>query len=229
MYKKLLFIVLALLSLKASAFSLAAEDTTSHKFNLAFSLNAGSSGLGIEVLSKPFKKVGFRIGHFTGNFVGRYYTVFENKSILVEGKFNYSMTNLFVDYYPFKKTTFRITAGASYNQNKSKTILSPDDAQKIGYIFYSPEKLGNVVLTAKGNEISPYLGFGFGNNVPKYRVGLAVDLGLFYQGKSKFDVQGNGSFKPSGTSENEAILEDAFRQFVAYPFVNFSLRFRLIK
>jgi hypothetical protein len=229
MYKKLLFIVLALLSLKASAFSLAAEDTTSHKFNLAFSLNASSSGLGIEVLSKPFKKVGFRIGHFTGNFGGNYYTVFENKSILVEGKFNYSMTNLFIDFYPFKKATFRITAGASYNQNKYQTILSPDDGEQIGFIFYSPDKLGNIVLTAKGNDISPYLGVGFGNNVPKYRVGLGIDLGLFYQGESKFDVEGNGSFKPSGTSENEAVLEDAFRQFVAYPFVNFSLRFRLIK
>jgi hypothetical protein len=52
--------------------------------------------LGVELLSKPFKQVGFRIGHFTGNFVGRYYTVFENKSILVEGKFDYSMTNLII-------------------------------------------------------------------------------------------------------------------------------------
>ena len=108
-------------------------------------------------------------------------------------------------------------------------ILSPDDGEQIGFIFYSPDKLGNIVLTAKGNDISPYLGVGFGNNVPKYRVGLGVDLGLFYQGESKFDVEGNGSFKPSGTSENEAVLEDAFRQFVVYPFVNFSLRFRLIK
>jgi hypothetical protein len=229
MFKQILLWSVLLISFNAKAISVTGNDSLSHKFNLAFSINQGSTGFGAELLSKPLKQFGFRIGHYTGTFVGTYYTIFDNKEILVDGKIKFSMSNLFLDYFPFKSNTFRISTGISFNQNKYQTTLSPGEAQKIGYIFYSPEKLGNVILIAKGNQFSPYLGIGFGNNKPKYRVGLGVDLGLFYQGKPNFTVIGNGSFKPSGTSENEQLLENAFRNFVVYPFANFSLRFRIKK
>jgi hypothetical protein len=229
MFRKLLLIILFPLSLNAFGRSLGVKDTIPNHFNLAVAINQGSANWGLEILSKPFKQLGFRFGHYNGSFVGRYYTIFDGKSILVNGKINYEMSNFLVDYFPFKTSTFRISTGLSYNQNRYQVTLSPNDAQKIGYIFYSPEKLGNVILTAKGNQISPYLGIGFGNTIPKYKIGLGFDLGLFYQGKSKFTVQGNGSFKPSGTAENELLIESAFRKFVFYPFVNFSIRFRLVK
>lgn len=221
--------LLILLSLVKIAYGQDNGKNISLEKNLAVGINYGSLATGIEVSTKPLNKFGFRFGYNQGNFKGAYYTSFSGENIFVEGKVGISLLHFFCDYYPVNGSTFRVTAGLGYNKNKYYTKLSPVNAQKFGLIVFSPSELGYIELQAKGNILSPYVGIGFGNNIPKYKLGLGFDVGIFYQGQPKFTVIGNGSFEPSGTSENEAVLEEAFRDFSIYPFFTLSLKYRIIK
>ena len=224
-----IFILIAISFLPQFVFSNDEKPKEVKKFNLAISLNYGSYTSGVELLSKPFKNLGIRAGIYNGNLKGTYYTNFAQNSIFVDGNVDLAMVNLFADYYPSKNSTFRITGGFALNQNAYNVRLSPVNSQKFGLIVYSPEKLGNIQISAVGNKIAPYLGIGFGNSVPKYRIGLGLDLGLFYQGGPQFIIIGKGSFEPSGTLKNAETMEKAFRDFAFFPFINFSLRYRIIK
>jgi hypothetical protein len=223
-----IFILLLVLS---SQFAFSAEElpNKTRKFNLALSANFGTYASGIELHTKPADNLGLRIGIYDGKFAGNYITNVQQNNILVEGELNLSMFNFMLDFFPVKNSVFRITSGFAINNNRYYGKLSPINSQKFGLIVYSPERLGNIEFVAKGNKISPYIGIGFGNSVPKYKLGLGLDLGLFYQDRPNFIIIGNGSFKPSANEENTYIMDNAFKSFAFFPFFNFSVKYRLIK
>ncbi len=223
--------ILILLTVLTSQFAFSAEElpTKTRKFNLALSANYGTYAFGIELHTKPADNLGLRIGMYDGKFAGNYVTNLQQNNILVEGEVNLSMVNFLLDFFPVKNSLFRITSGFAINNNWYYAKISPINSQKFGLIVHSPERLGNIEFVAKGNKIAPYIGIGFGNSVPKYKLGLGIDLGLFYQNRPNFIIIGNGSFKPSANEENTYIMNNAFKSFAFFPFFNFSVKYRLIK
>ena len=56
------------------------------------------------------------------------------------------------------------------------------------FVTPNPEEQGNVKAYAKVNGFRPYIGLGFGNAVPKGRVGCQFDLGVQFWGKPEIYV-----------------------------------------
>lgn len=230
------YIILSLICFFIVVFQIKAEhlvntnDTTkssSYK-NLAISLGAGSTGYSAAIHYQLNGKIGLRLGYSNGYFNPNYFTVISGNSINVSSDFNIETLNLLVDYFPFKNKIFRITGGIAKNNNSYKTNITPLSGQTFGYIVYPAELIGNMKLITLTEEYNPYLGIGFGKTNPTTKLGLGIDLGLYYHGSPKFKIIANGSFEPSNNANNIQTFENAFKDWLFFPLINLHIKYRIL-
>jgi hypothetical protein len=207
---------------------LAQKQEFSFKQNSAVSLNLSTLGVGAAFHLKYNDAVAFRGGFSRGNILFTYNTAYNNTNVVVDTKFKLGMIYFFADYYPSKQSIFRITGGLVRNYNLYNAKVIPATSQTYGFITYSPEQLGNIKVNVKGAEIVPYIGIGFGNPVPRKKISLGADSGLFIHGKPEFDIQASGVFSPTNSSENLSVLTDAFSLWSLFPYLNLHVKYRLL-
>lgn len=93
--------------------------------------------------------------------------------------------------------SLELSAGLAENLELNDVSLSPEEVGDIG---------GRIFYTSRW---SSYLGIGFGRSIPKKRVSLNLDLGLYVRGIPQIDIVATGIFKSN--EENEDILNAALR------------------
>ena len=115
------------------------------------------------------------------------------KSKIFDGK-------LLLDFYPFKTSSFHLTAGAFFGGeefanivNKTPILNNPADYGTVGLIIGTAPKPeyevvtdlnGNAKIKLKSNGFKPYLGLGFGRAVQKNsRLGFSFDAGVKFWGE----------------------------------------------
>ena len=136
--------------------------------------------------------------------------------IKFDGKLKYTAGHLLFDVYPFKNSSFHVTAGAYVG---GKELVNMDTAGdqlllegiyaynhseireewglgklgvKLGNYFLEPDKDGVIKTTVEVNAFRPYIGIGFGRVVPtKHRFACNVDLGIQFWGKPKVFLEGD--------------------------------------
>jgi len=229
------YILLSLICFFIVVFQIKAENTlsqndttkTNYK-NLAISIGAGTTGNSAAIHYQFGKRIGLRLGYSKGYYDPSYFTVISGNSINVTTDFNIETFNLLVDYFPFKNKIFRITGGVAKNNNTYKVIITPLSGQTIGYILYPPEMIGNMKLITFTEEYNPYLGIGFGKTNPTTKLGLGIDIGLYYHGLPKFKIIANGSFAPSDKLKNILTFESAFKDWNFFPLINLHIKYRIL-
>jgi len=159
---------------------------------------------------------------------------------LVNGK-------ILVDYYPWAKSSFHLTAGVYIGATqliKMKgrmdqavdvlNVLKDNGHNFFEDVYYDDNEngyhlTGNDVSNINGaitiNAIKPYFGLGIGRAVPKSRVGICFEIGAFYQNTPKL------------TSDNHNIqqyidnqlsgISDVLNKLPVYPVVSLKLNFRV--
>ena len=113
-----------------------------------------------------------------------------------------------LDYYP-GENSFRLTAGAYYNNNKFDLVATPalTDKITIGGISYTGAEVGQVNANVTFNKIAPYIGLGWGNKPTSQKGwGFTFDLGAMYQG--------------SAIASAEAIVNNTLPQLLKTQIVN---------
>lgn len=180
------------------------------------------------------------------------YTIQEE--IKLKAKLKVPETHFLVDYNPFKGGlgAFHITAGIfaggsnlfhvnGYlsNINGIREILNneypglgdefnPSDISvDIGDVAVSLNENGSADAYMKVNAIRPYFGIGWGNAIPKRRVGFRFDIGAMYHGKPEItSPNADGDLmKAEGAEDFNKIISKV--QF--WPQLSFQLTFRLLK
>ena len=230
------YIILSLICFFIVVFQIKAEhlvnpnDTTktsNHK-NLAVSLGVGTTGYSTAIHYQLNNRIGFRLSYSNGYYNPSYFTVISGNSINVTTDLNIETINLLIDYFPFKNKIFRITGGIAKNNNSYKINITPLSGQTFGYIVYPPEMIGNMKLITLTEEYNPYFGIGFGKTNPKTRLGLGIDLGLYYHGIPDFKIIANGSFEPSDKIKNILTFENAFKDWMFFPLINLHIKYRIL-
>lgn len=196
--------------------------------NLAISIGAGFPGYSLSINYQLNKKFGTRIGYLYGFYDPYYYTSFKGNYTEVKGSFQVNMINLFLDYFPNAKSTFRVTLGLANSYNEYTVTVTPLTNQTYGYITYTPDDIGKIKTEILVNSIMPYLGIGLGKAVPTNRLGLGLDIGLYYQGSPKFNFQSEGSFKPSDNEKNTNLFNNTFSNWVLIPSINFQVKYKIL-
>jgi hypothetical protein len=125
--------------------------------------------------------------------------------VKIKAKLTIPTGHMLVDYTPFKKGWggFHLTAGLYFGGSKmlhaqGSIDLAELDRLNVDYrsvqesIYFDlgdarirPADNGTIDAYAEINAVKPYFGLGWGNAIPKRRVGVRFDIGAMYQGKPK--------------------------------------------
>lgn len=234
MKSKILLIIAVVFAINAGAQNNTKYDkkencckTDKNVFNhLSAGISVGTTGIGFDVAMPMCNYVQVRAGvDFIPNI--KINTDFDINvpdvegydiphNIEAEGKIGFTNGKLLFDVYPFKSSSFHVTAGAYFGSskivkayNKEYGILKDlanfnNDVEagllpgqdkigvELGDYLLEPDDDGNVQASIKTSGFKPYLGIGFGRGVPKKRVGFMFDLGVQFWGTPKvycFDKQ----------------------------------------
>ncbi|MDR2222468.1 MAG: hypothetical protein LBE34_06985 [Flavobacteriaceae bacterium] len=160
----------------------------------------------------------------------------------VKGEFKGVHGHALVDFYPFKKGIFHVTAGIYMGNNKltANGLLTDGNGNVVklrpGHEWPVIEFDGHVldtnggVLDAEltlGNVVKPYFGIGIGRTVSKRRIGFNFDLGVLYQGN--YTLKQNNQVLATTRDVNAQVdgAEDVTKWLKLWPQINFQIHYRL--
>lgn len=204
MKKRLLICMMVAFGITSSYAQLKSDEY--RYFNhLSAGITLGTDGIGIEVAAPLTYNFAVRTGY---SFMPKFkYSkridlgndpALTRSDVNIEGKLNMGDFKLLFDYYPFRKSSFHVTAGAYIGRGAVVEAANTEpfvdrsywgsSGLELGtamepYTIVSDATTGDVKAELKVNSFKPYLGVGFGRAVSKRRVGVQFDLGVQFWGR----------------------------------------------
>ena len=274
--KKLLFISILSIFGLTTAHAQYNNDVEWGLFNhMSVGLGLGTTGISVDVAAPICPYVAVRAGadilpdikfrpaldlgfnQEIKDFVYKWFNERLPDKIDFDGKLKYTAGHLLFDVYPFKNSSFHVTAGA-YLGNKElvnmntlgyefllKTIYDYNHSEireewglgkigvKLGNYFLEPDKEGMINATVEVNALRPYIGVGFGRAIPtKHRFACNFDLGLQFWGTPKVYLEGdNGKsqLEKSNLDPESAKALKKLSETTFWPVLNVRCAYRLFK
>ena len=218
--KKLLLICATALFGFSQAHAQLQEDDYEILNHVSLGVSAGTTGIGFEVAAPITDQFAVRAGYSfmpkfkysqkltldKGDLAAFYVNGQYVHEVELEGKLNIGNFSLLFDWYPWKNSSFRVTAGAYIGKSALVTVtnkepfMNPEYAGKAGIDLSKPgssvmekytivsDAQGNIDAKVKVNGFKPYIGIGFGRAVPRNRVGVQFDLGVHFWGKPELQT-----------------------------------------
>ncbi len=157
-------------------------------------LKVGTLGLGLDVSYPLTHNFSIR-----GNINGLNYTSSINDILSSEDGFeslganadltvDFLTAGLLVDYFPFEHSDFRLSAGVYYNANELSVQATSKDNQSFTGVTFTPDELGTATGKLVVDEISPYIGIGWGNRGDEKGWSWSLDIGALYQNVPKIEL-----------------------------------------
>lgn len=167
----------------------------------------------------------------------------------IDAKTSLTTGHLLFDVFPFKNSSFHLTAGAYFGSSKIISVYNqqpgvlsgvveanetlPPDKQigyKLGDYVLTPTPDGNLNGYIKVSGFRPYLGIGFGRPVPmNHRVTCNFDMGVQFWGAPK--VYTNGGNGEVQLTESNTGGDSGFLKFISkvsvWPVLNLRVAVRL--
>lgn len=171
--------------------------------HLGIGVSIGTDGLGFDLAAPITDWAAVRTGMSFNSFIKYTEKDVEIKNpdktvvdkIDIVRKFNSDDFKLLFDLYPFKSSSFHLTAGAFIGSKKAYRMYTTEPIVKhqedygsayieLGGHKFSSRKDGKAEANVEVKSFRPYLGIGFGRAVPKKsRVTVTCDFGVKFWGK----------------------------------------------
>ena len=230
MKKPLLVIISALAFVGAHAQQSDSTKTTSDKtkgpLKVALGIQVGTVGPGLNLAFEYFKHWNFRL---TGTYLQFNYN---ETNVAMQYIFNSTArtgaVGVYADWFPFNKARgVGFTAGVAYSFVKIQAGGRSTITYQSDEFTVTPEEIGEISSTFTSNPVMPYFGLGFGRPVPNKRVNFRFEIGAFYMGSPKVDMNATG--RVAQTVGEKDKIELNISNYMFYPNVSFNLNFKLTK
>jgi hypothetical protein len=222
-----LFLLTGFVSVCAS-FTAAAQDN-SHYRPLTLSAEAGTTGIGGAAQWRFADHLGLRAGadYF------EYKDTRTIKDVDYSAKLRLLSEPVTLDVYPWSSSSFHISLGALFNQNRVTGTGTAVDGQLVtldGQQFLASD-VGTLNLRVKQEEVNPYLSIG-GNFFyfdPAHHWSMGGELGVAYTGKPKVTLTRSGGVAGSNidaaVSEEEEKIRHASRDAQFWPVLKLAINY----
>lgn len=214
-----LFVLLIGLSGLRGYASPSEKDSVRYTSGISAGLNVSTMGPGLSVTKRITKRFDVRLN---GSYAGYTYDINKLSSDLQgDARLVLGGAGTFLDYYVFRFCY--LSGGAAYNLAKVTIQGQLSDSINIGDILLEPKDIGNLnVAITPGWKVNPYLGLGF-NFRRQRNFNVALEFGVFFQGAPAVTLEATGMLTPTGSKEQELLMEQNIAPLVYYPYI--SLRF----
>lgn len=214
---------------------------------LSVGVSAGTTGVGIDVATPvtPYFAVRGGVSFMPGFHINTDVDVDVNDpnygsiptTLDMTGSMTRTSGELLVNYYPFLRSSFFVTAGAYFGGSKLVKIDAHSDALKeyvnqggkagivIGNQTIPVDKDGNIAGGLEVSGFRPYLGLGFGRAVPQKRIGVMFELGVQFHGRP--DVYTDAGVLGSTSADGDDSFTKIMDKLTVYPVMKIRLCGRL--
>ncbi len=173
-----------------------------------------------------------------------------------QGKLSMTTGHLLFDIFPFKSSSFHLTAGAYFGGGNVVNVYNKEDGAlslvnevnsylidagiadpvthenmigvSLGDYFLTPDRNGNIKADIKVGGFRPYLGFGFGRPVPtKSRFTCNFDMGVQFWGKPKVMLEGK-ELSETDTDGKDGGAMKVISKITVWPVINVRLVGRIL-
>ncbi len=214
------------------AFSQELEEETQEKRKFAVAVNGSTLGVGGEVGMTLSQKFSLRLrGQYLNidNVLGGKEEEIGGETFIIDGGPGSTVIDLVVDYYPFKRSSFKLVGGLGYFINGELSFMGVNETGfSYGDLVIAAEDVGTIDFIMDYSGLSPYLGLGFGRAIPKGRVGFGFELGTYYLGEPEASIVATDMM-----ADNVELREDRFQEDISdyrwYPFINLRIAVNLTK
>lgn len=192
----------------------------------AIGINLGTTP-GLDVAYQLNRKLSVKLGYSYFAYNLNTTTAISNEDMIIKGDVNMGATKMSLEYFPFKKSTFKLLGGISYVQQGKLTFLGgPKNSYTFQQTVFTAEELGTITFSADYSKgIAPFIGLGFGAAVPKKRVGFGMEVGSYYLKQPEVTFVGTKHLTPM--SSQEAMIGNNMKDWRYWPTVNVRLAVRL--
>jgi hypothetical protein len=193
--------------------------------NWGASLNLSTNGIGLEVSRSINNKFTARLGcNYLPISIKNYQIDFSGTKLNANGDVKLGSISAYLDWHPFKNN-FKVTGGVAYMLTSLNVTAFLKDSIRQGDLKIGPDQVGKISLDINPNSIAPYLGIGYGRNIPKSKFGVSIDLGVFYIGSPKVTFVTTRLLEPS-TPQGQ-VLSNNLSDYQWLPKLSFSFNYKL--
>ena len=202
--------------------------TAADTLDTAIGIKAGTPGLGVELTMGLLPNLNLRAG--LNGF--QYSSSMEVNSIDYDFDLNLLNLPLLIDWH-ILESGFRITGGMVLNGNEIDLVSNVDgELVIINNKAYPSDQVGTISGTMGFNDLTPYLGIGWGNAVGENkRFSIGLDLGIMFQGGPQASLSAAGplgsnpGFQEDLDAEARAIEKDTSK-YDFYPVIALGINMR---
>ena len=175
------------------------KKVASDEMTSSVGVMVGTQGVGADYILKVDRHFGVRLGFsYLPNVSYKMENVFSMGDVTAKvdvGTRDFTNGHVFFDYFPFKSSGFRITAGYAYfMQSSASATVTPQGTYKFNDYPLTQDQVGTATGTLTWESgLSPYFGGGFvfgANNGKKLH--FIFDLGTYYLPRPYAQVVGTG-------------------------------------
>ena len=159
------------------------------KSGLAIVPEVSTLGLGGHIVKSLTPRLNSRVGF---NTIGFGFDI-DDTDADYEGDLNLSNVSTIIDLHPFKNSGFKLSGGLIFSSNTIEGTANADETIEIGDQTFNASELGSVDADVDiTNEISPYVGLGWGNAVGTSKsFGFWLNAGVLFGGSPDVDISPN--------------------------------------
>ena len=204
----------------ASTMAANSEDATAAEAKpyhpLSLRLEAGTTGAGGAVGWRFWNHLGLRAGsdYFQ-------YTASETiEDINYSAKLRTLSEPVLLEWYPWSKHSFHVSAGVAFNQNRLTGTATPSGNITIGNNTYTPSQVGTLDLKVEQQPVNGYLSIG-GNFFyfdKAHHWALGGELGVMYTGTPRVSLSTSGSgVSPADLESERQQITDKIEDYKFWP------------
>lgn len=201
------------------------------KMPMSVALAIGMSGAGIEfgrslsASNRLFLKAGLSYIGYNKLYNFEYNP---KSTIKIDPDVRHGQAYAGINYFPFKKSTFYLTSGIGYlYSSKLKAVINTETGFVISDTEIAAEDFGKINIELQWNKITPFVGLGFGRTVPKSRIGVGAEIGVYYLGSPQIHLDYTGILEITNIDEVLPKIQDNMKGYAYLPALNFKIRYRI--
>lgn len=206
-------------------------DSTRQAIGQSVSLQAGTLGLGLfynRELSRAHRLMLRAGGQYIAYRKPIRLETAPNSYLIVDPDFMIGTAQAGLKWNPFRRGSFFVAAGIGYTWHPTIGFtITANDKLNLGGLELRPEDVGTINLGVRWHPVVGYLGWGFGRTIPRRRIGVGLEMGVYYLGKPSVQLDYAGFLETTNLREQVGTVERNLSDYRYLPSLNLTISYAL--
>ena len=186
-------------------------DSTRRTIGQSVSLQAGTLGFGLfynRELSRAYRLTLRAGGQYIAYRKPIRIETAPNSYLIVDPDFMIGTAQAGLKWNPFRRGAFFVAAGVGYTRHPTVGFeITANDKLNLGGLELTPEDVGTINLGVRWRPVVGYAGWGFGRTIPRRRIGIGFEMGVYYLGKPSVLLDYKGFLETTNLREQVGTVE----------------------